>query len=547
MRILQLNTYADPVGGAEIYMLSLAAELERRGHVVGRFGVSTAAERDEPGWRVVHRPCFERGQVFRDAGLTAALRDYLARLEPEIIHVHNLHSLPLELLELLARSGVPVVQTVHDYSSVCSNTWCVLPDGSACAGGAGTKCFANDCARNYPFDATSVLATMLRQRLVSSFSEVSICPSHYLASTLRRQGFRDVRHLFYFVDADRLEGEERPREPHSLLYLGRLEPEKGVEVLLEALPRVLATVPQATLSIVGDGSVAGSLRERAHTLGLEGAVRFHERVPYDDVRRFYATATAKVLPSIWTENSPLAAYECLLSGLPLIGSRIGGIPDLVEHGKTGFLFEPRSVDDLTRKILQLFDLSNEERAAFSTRSRELGAGFTRERNVAGVEAIYREVLGRRPAGPRPAIPVDDDLLDVLARVGADVGRLEGLFLEHTDYIAGLEGRFRELEVEYHRVRREPLREENEKLRGEHESLQREYGRLLTAYRRQTAYVDELQAHAEGLTGYVNGPERAHRGGVRPDTFQAAPRQLSSRVLRSMRDVARKLHLPKILR
>lgn len=541
MRILQLNTFVDPVGGAEIYMLSLAAELERRGHVVGRFGVSTVGERDEPGWRALHRAALGRESLFRDPGLTSALGEVLARLAPEIVHVHNLHSLPLELLELLARSGLPIVQTVHDYSTVCPNTWCVLPDGTACPGGAGRKCFAHGCERNYPFDATSVLATMLRQRLVSAFSEVSICPSRYLAETLRRHGFRDVRHLFYFVEAERLETEERPRDPHSLLYMGRLEPEKGLELLLEALPRVLAAVPETTLSIVGDGSVAGSLRERAQALGLERAVHFHEKVPHEDVHRFYSTATAKVLPSIWTENSPLAAYECLLSGLPLIGSRIGGIPDLVEEGRTGFLFEPRNADDLADKILRLLDLDLDERAALSTRSRELGARFTRERNVAGVEAIYREVLAR-PRAPRawPALPVDEDLLVPLDRMGADVRRLEGLFQEHAGYIAGLDQRYRALEAEYHRLRQAPLR-------AEHASLQGEYGRLLAEYRRQTAYVDELQEQVERFTGHVNAPERARRAGARPESFPGLPRDLRSRVLRAVRSVARRLHLPKVLR
>ena len=552
MKVLQLNTFVDPVGGAEVYALDLAQELERRGHDVVRFGVSTEGERDEPGWRAVHRPAFPRERTFRDAGLTAALAESLRRQRPDVIHAHNLHSLPIELLELLAGCGIPVVQTVHDYSSVCPNTWCVLPDGTACAGGAGRKCFENDCGRNYPFDSLSVVATMLRLELVRSFSVVSLCPSRWLADTLSAHGFRDVRLLPYFVDERKLAADPEPREPHSLLYLGRLEPEKGVDVLLRAMPRVLAAVPSTTLAVVGGGSLAGALREQARGLGIAGAVRFHPKVAHEEVKRFYARATAKVLPSIWTENSPLAAYECLITGLPLLGSRIGGIPDLVEDGRTGFLFRPRDPEDLADKALRLLALGADERAALSARAREVGARYTRAANVDAVEAVYREAAATGTPGRAPAaVAVDLDLLESMHQVGGEVGRLQGLFEEHATYIQGLEGRFRELEQEYHRTCSSPVRLHLERLEQEYGGLRGEYERLLAEYRRQSAYVDRLEVHLQRQTGYVDEAERAHRAqvarlpGAPPPARLRGGRRLRGRTVAIVRGVARSLRLPKI--
>lgn len=433
MRVLQINTFADRVGGAETYMLGLLGELRRRGHETLLFGTSPGREADGPEERVVRRPAYDGQRLFRDEPVRRALEGVLERFDPDVVHVHNLHALGLDLCRVLADCGRPVVQTVHDLSMLCPNSWCVHGDGTPCAGGAGAKCFAHRCTENYPYDARQVLVALLQLRLMRRVVDVALAPSHFLAEMLRRHGFADVRQVAYFVEEEKLAIEPREREARSLLYLGRLVPEKGIGVLLAAFPRILAEAPGTRLTIVGGGPQAGELRTRARSLGLGDAVRFHTQVPYEEVKTYYATATAKVLPSIWSENSPLTAYECLTTGLPLLGSRIGGIPDLVRDGETGFLFRPRDPEDLAEKALRLLRLPPEERRAMSERGRALARSFTRERSVGAVEAVYHELVLR---GPRlraaPSLEWDEDLEAVAQELSAGIDRRDA-------WIAYLEG------------------------------------------------------------------------------------------------------------
>lgn len=427
MKILQMSAYADRVGGAEIYLHGLADELERRGHTVGRFGTSPDRETDERLLRVLRRPRFDPTRLLRDDEVTRALVDFVARFAPDLIHVHNLYALSLDTDLFLGALACPVVQTVHDYSILCPNAWCVHHDGTLCPGGAGLKCFEHDCRENYPFDARMVLYALLRQRLLRRVVDVMICPSRYLADLLSQHGFREVCHVFNYVDVEKLALPEVARDERSLLYLGRLDPEKGVDILLEAMPLVLAEEPRTHLTVVGDGSVAASLRQQAADLGLSESVRFHAKVPYDEVARFYATATLMILPSIWCENSPLTAYECHVAGLPMVGARIGGIPDLVMDGETGYLVTPRSAADLATKVVKLLR-SPDERESMSERLRERAKRYTREANVDQVEAIYDRLIRRDPMDARAAgadLVLDDDLLAALQHLTDDLERQEG--------------------------------------------------------------------------------------------------------------------------
>lgn len=452
MRILQLNNYADPIGGAEVYALALTRELRQRGHVVAFLGTAPDREVDEEHLRVVRRPRYDPLLLSRDPSVRAALADCVRRVRPEVIHVHNVYSLGVDVLELLGATRVPVVQTVHDFNLLCPNSWCVLPDGTACPGGVGAKCFQHDCQKNYPYDAEVALFTLLRQRALASTVDLALCPSRHLTDLTRKSGARDVRHLNYFIDpiAGGQIGERKERE---LVYIGRLEPEKGVEHLLEAMVLILRSAPSVHLTIVGGGALAGALTAQAEKLHLQDAVTFLSHVPRDELGRFYATASGCVLPSIWSENSPLVAHECLAAGLPMIASRIGGIPELVEEGQGGFTFNPRDARDLAEKALRLLALPAEERARMSAAMQKRALDFRAEPHVARIEELYREVIRAGPGARDPSVHIDADLLAVLEKAGRERAQLTGLFHEHVDYIRNLErglveqrdGRVREVE------------------------------------------------------------------------------------------------------
>jgi glycosyltransferase involved in cell wall biosynthesis len=421
VRILQFNTYADPIGGAEVYALTLTRELRQRGHVVGFFGTSPEREVDEEHLRVVRRPLYDPGCLWREPAVSRALEAFAGRLRPELVHVHNVFSLGLDVLEGLGALGVPTIQSVHDFNRVCPNSWCVWGDGTPCEGGIGEKCFQHDCQRNYPFDAQVALHALLRHRALLDIVDVSISPSRSLAERLARNGSSEVLHIPNAVEPIAYAGGEA-RRAKELLYIGRLTPEKGVDYLLAALPLIRTQDPEVHLTIVAGGSPP---LEQVERLKRNTGITLFTDVPRPELGRFYSTSTACVLPSIWSENAPLVAFECLAAGLPMLASRIGGLPELVEDGITGYTFQPRDPTDLAEKALRLLTLGHEERERMSAVLRERSARFRLEPHVARLEQLYADVAQRKRGPVTPAIALDADLLAVLEQQGREKARPEG--------------------------------------------------------------------------------------------------------------------------
>ena len=416
MRILQFCNYADRIGGAEVYAHALVEALRARGHAVALFGGSPEREVDTTDLRVIQRPQYDPLRLVRDTPALNALKELVERFRPAIVHVHNLFSVALEVVDHLGRCGVPLVQTVHDYQLLCPNSWCVRGDGSACPGGPGAQCFQHDCQQNYPYDSWGVLLSALRLRLARAAAVLAIAPSSHLVARLREHGWARVHQLPYFIDGlPHAAGVARAE--YELLYVGRLEREKGVDVLLSAMPAILDAVPRARLTLVGSGSQEHALKRQAAKANLAPAVRFSTQVPRHELPALYARAAACVLPSIWTENSPLVAYECLLFGLPMLGSRLGGIPELIEPA-CGYTFTPRDPDDLARTAIRFLRLPLAERQRMSTSARERSLSHDRGAHITRIEELYGDALAVGSVQGQSSADFSE-LAPILHQIGVD--------------------------------------------------------------------------------------------------------------------------------
>lgn len=185
------------------------------------------------------------------------------------------------------------------------------------------------------------------------------------------------------------------------LYFGRLSEEKGLFTLLKAMRRL----QQGTLYIVGDGPLYEPLRQtiaeyRLKNVHLTGPKWNEELVSLISRARF------TVLPSEWYENCPIALMESYAYGKPVLGANIGGIPEMIQHGETGLLFESYNVEDLAEKIRYL--LTHDSVAAQMGRHArsKVEREYHPERHYAALAQVYREVLGKRTAiqGPE-TVPV----------------------------------------------------------------------------------------------------------------------------------------------
>lgn len=139
-----------------------------------------------------------------------------------------------------------------------------------------------------------------------------------------------------------------------IAFVGRLDPVKGADLLLDAVAALRATYPDLRLSILGDGPHGPRIRQRAASLGLSDIVTFLGARPSDDVARLLEGADMLVLPS-FAEGVPVVLMEAMATGLPVIASAIAGIPELVEQSRSGLLIPPGDLDALTTAIASLLD------------------------------------------------------------------------------------------------------------------------------------------------------------------------------------------------
>ncbi len=190
-----------------------------------------------------------------------------------------------------------------------------------------------------------------------------------------------------------------PRDPAAprVVFVGRLDPVKGVPLLLEAFARARAAHPAARLTIVGDGPARPALEARAQALGLGAAVAFLGYRAQAEVAGILAAADLLVLPS-FAEGVPVVLMEAMASRLPVIASRVAGVPELVEDGVSGFLTPPGDLDTLTDRLERLLaDPALRARMGEAGRAK-VEAEFDIDREAAWIAAILAGAEGIRPGG-----------------------------------------------------------------------------------------------------------------------------------------------------
>jgi glycosyltransferase involved in cell wall biosynthesis len=402
MRVLQVNKFFYPRGGAERYFLDLMELLPGNGHAVAPFSMAHPRNAPSPYARFfVDRVSYtEEGGLFgalATAGRTIYNRETRRRVRalvdefrPDVAHLHNVHhQLSGSLFEGLAQSGVPMVQTLHDFQWVCP-VYTFLRAGRLCElcrhgrvfPAVRHRCNGGSLARS-AVAALELKVGAMRgwEAMVSRF----LAPSLFLGAKVVEHGLppEKVEAFGYLVCLDKY----RPvgvRGRH-VLYAGRLSREKGVATLLEAAARV----PELTLRIAGTGPLEPELRHKADAL-LPGRVVFLGHLDSPRLRAELGEAAFTVVPSEWYENQPYAVLEAFAMGTPVLGANLGGIPELVIPNRTGMLFESGSVDALAEALealgrrRDLRDLGREGRRLVEER-------FDPRQQLAALTAIYERV------------------------------------------------------------------------------------------------------------------------------------------------------------
>lgn len=360
------------IGGVEVLAAELLPALSERGHditVITSVGPSDLPAEDEfRGIRVVRLP-FRSALTAGDPAEIIAVRRRLGQVlretEPDVLHHFGMGATTLFVRDIVYAHPVPLLISLHHSLH-----------GQVAAGTAG-----------------------LVPQVLRSADWVAACSAGVLEDARRAvPEIGPVSSTVYNgLSVPKIAPSDLPFDPPTLMCLGRLAPEKGFDLALAALGSLAGRDPALRLVIAGDGAERAGLERQAAALDIRDRVDFLGMVPPDSVPEHLNGATIVLVPSRM-EGFGIAALQSAQMARPVVATRAGGLPEVVEHGRTGLIVGTENEESLVQAIARLLD-HPEEAVALGQAARERAlATFTLERCVDGYDSLYRKLRSRR--GPK---------------------------------------------------------------------------------------------------------------------------------------------------
>jgi len=364
--LLSINNYFYYRGGAETVFLEHNRIFEGEGWQVVPFSTNHPKNLETP-WSEYFVEELELGEQYSLPGKIARIskviysfeaRRKLARLldrvTPDVCHAHNIyHHISPSILGLLKARGVPTVLTLHDLKIACPAYNMLTHDGicERCRGGRLHNVVLHRCIKGSIALSAVVMVEALLHRVLGSYRDcvsAFVVPSRFYIDKFAEWGMPRVlfRHVPNFVDLTRYRPQYAPGK--AFVYVGRISREKGLATLIHAV-----AAAGSRLLVIGSGPALADMQELAVLLGAE--VEFLGYRTGEALHEAIRSARAVVLPSEWYENAPMTVLEAYALGKPVIGARIGGIPELIRENETGLGFESGNEAALSVALREITD------------------------------------------------------------------------------------------------------------------------------------------------------------------------------------------------
>ena len=318
------------------------------------------------------------------------MRARIRRERPDVIHVHSVYPMfSPSVLVAATYERIPTVMTVHNFSLTCPTSFHTRRRGpcNECLGGREHRCVVNNCRGNLPESIAYSLrcAVARRYRLFHNNVSLFLALTPFAANRLIDAGISPEQIRVIPNPGPSLPDEVLLPDGSYVGFAGRLSSEKGVEIFLEAAEKL----PHVDFKLAGDGPLLHRLRAQATT-----NVEFVGRLDHSSLRDFYHKCRMIVIPSVCYEQFSLTAVEAMAAGRPVIASRIGGLPYVVDEGVTGQLFGAGNPDDLAAQILHLWnhpDLCKSMGKAGKQKVRDV---YSMDQYYANLMDAYRDAISR---------------------------------------------------------------------------------------------------------------------------------------------------------
>ncbi|MBQ0799822.1 MAG: glycosyltransferase family 4 protein [Porticoccaceae bacterium] len=317
------------------------------------------------------------------------MREKIRQYEPDIVHIHNFFPLLTpSIYDACIDAGVPVVQTLHNYRTMCPGGL-LMRDGKVCEKcikGSAYQAVLHGCYRESAIGSLAVARMVAKHRSMGTWQHKVnrfIALTEFAKNKFIEAGFPEHKIAVksnFVVDAG-LSEDVNPNKAGAL-FVGRLSQEKGMETLLNAWRSL-----NVSLRVAGAGPLEGELAnltgDKVEALGM---------LNQDSVRKEMGQAAFLVMPSECYEGFPMVLVEAFSQGLPIIASRLGGMAEIVTDGVTGLHFEAGNANDLADKVRWMASHPEESRQMGRNARREYEEKYTPDKNYEILMDIYNQAI-----------------------------------------------------------------------------------------------------------------------------------------------------------
>jgi len=367
MKILMINKFLHPNGGSETYIFKLGEYLISKEHEVQYFGMehrerivgnrvnAYTSNMDFHNGSKITKVLYPIKTIY-SVEARKKIRMVLDDFAPDVCHINNFNyqltpSIILEIRkwEKQTNHSCKIIYTAHDYQLICPNHMCNNPNThencEACLGRKFINCTKNKCIHGSGVKSLigTIEAYFWNVQKVYREIDTIICCSDFLKKKMDTNPILKKKTVALHNFVESVEKKEVEKKDY-VLYFGRYSWEKGVRTLIEACK----ALPEISFVFAGKGDYEKKIEEipNAKNIGFKSG---------DELEQIIREALFSVCPSECYENCPFSVMESQMYGTPVLGANIGGIPELIQIGKTGEVFESGNVDELKRKIETLWN------------------------------------------------------------------------------------------------------------------------------------------------------------------------------------------------
>jgi len=389
VKVLHISDVGGSFGGAEIYIQRVSALLVDRGHGSIHWAPNMAAPSNGEEILALWNPRYAHQAAQAIEGFA-----------PDVVHIHNfIHRLSPAVIAKVRALGRPIVMTVHDVNILCPrNTWIrVTASGESACDRVfpSAPCFGPCLRQAWWKNLVRYPRLGLAQMVVTKRVNHLLAPASFLADILSKK-FPGVpcQYLPHMLPGHRIQGSRTlDRNRGRFLYVGRLWKPKGVDIAIHALKHFEAD-KRVVLEVAGEGPDLPRLQEEGRQLGLLHRIEFLGRISQQELAARMAHCCAVLVPSIVTETGPLIVLEALANSTPVLGTRLGGIRELVQDGETGYLFPAGDASSLAERMDTLMQMPGEAFQQMLDNVALSAEDFSSEKHIRSLMEVYLEVIER---------------------------------------------------------------------------------------------------------------------------------------------------------